>query len=126
MCQLLSPEEKGTQGPEGCSDLSVAPEKEHRYHWIQCQWAVELDRWVLLFQRVEGVANRPLKMLGLSCISFGRDWRGVGQTFRGLWKDDVCCVRYSRALLLAYFEEVSCTKPVRNRNRHTCDADSGN
>lgn len=55
----LSPEEKGTKGLEGCSDLSVVPVKEHRYHLTQCQWAVELGLLVLLFQRVEGATQRP-------------------------------------------------------------------
>lgn len=33
----LIPEEKGTQDPDGCSDLSAVLVKEYSYHWTQCQ-----------------------------------------------------------------------------------------
>lgn len=33
----LSPKEKGTQDPDGCSDLSAVPVQGHSYHWTQCQ-----------------------------------------------------------------------------------------
>lgn len=51
---VLSPEEEGTQCLEGCSDLSVVPVKEHRYHLIHCQWAVELGLLVLFFSKSRG------------------------------------------------------------------------